>query len=474
MARTPKGTPPSYPSKPHKGQARVTIRLANGKRRDIYLGPFGSPESRVEYRRVLAELEASGGYYQDTQPNKPFSDLTVAEMLLRFWQHAEAHYRLADGSPSRELEHYHSSLKPVLELYGETLAREFGPLALKAVRECMVKALQYHVRPVRSERTKARWVCQDKVKPEERLAQLQGKEWCEVDILDKRLALSRKVINQRVDHIRRVWRWAASEELVPQAIYDALTTVTGIRRGQQGTRDKPAIKPVADDIVEKTLPFLMPPVRAMVQLQRLMGARATEVCLMRPCNIDRSGPVWWYRLDPNEVAREEGPGRTANLHKCAHHEDSSGHAAIKVLPIGPKGQEILKPFLEGRNPSAFLFSPAEAKAFWSAERRKQRQCKLWDSHLVHQASKRKSHPNRAPRDHYDRWSYAHAIARACKKAGVPRWHAHQLKHAAGTLVRQLHGAEAARVFLGHSSLKVSEIYAEADLNQVARIALEIG
>ena len=43
----------------------------------------GSAESRTEYRRILAELEAGGGRYQDTGPNKAVSDLTVAEMLLR-------------------------------------------------------------------------------------------------------------------------------------------------------------------------------------------------------------------------------------------------------------------------------------------------------------------------------------------------------------------------------------------------------
>jgi hypothetical protein len=57
MARLP--SPPSYPKKPHKGQVRITVRLASGGRQDIVLGPFRSPESRVEYARILAELEAN-------------------------------------------------------------------------------------------------------------------------------------------------------------------------------------------------------------------------------------------------------------------------------------------------------------------------------------------------------------------------------------------------------------------------------
>ena len=52
----------------------------------------------------------------------------------------------------------------------------------------------------------------------------------------------------------------------------------------------------------------------MVQLQPLMGARETEICVIRGRNIDRSGPVWWYVLDPNELSED---GRPCNLHETA-------------------------------------------------------------------------------------------------------------------------------------------------------------
>lgn len=61
--------------------------------------------------------------------------------------------------------------------------------------------------------------------------------------------------------------------------------------------------------VEAVLSFLVPQVAAMVQLQPLMGARETEICLMRGRNIDCTGPVWWYRIDPNEVLRDGQRGR---------------------------------------------------------------------------------------------------------------------------------------------------------------------
>src|SRR5262249_28593571 len=47
---------PSYRLHKPTGKAVVTL---NGK--DVYLGPYGSPESKAEYRRRIAEWSASGG-----------------------------------------------------------------------------------------------------------------------------------------------------------------------------------------------------------------------------------------------------------------------------------------------------------------------------------------------------------------------------------------------------------------------------
>ena len=179
--------------------------------------------------------------------------------------------------------------------------------------------------------------------------------------------------------------------------------------------------------------------------------------------------MWWYKIDPNEVPRE-GP---AALHKTAHQEQENGTAPVKLLPLGPKAQAILKNWLR-ENPEEFLFQPREARVAKYAERRKGRQTPLWPSHVQHQARKKKAQPQRAPRDHYDRHSYAQAIARACQRAGVPHWHPHQLKHVCGTDVRKKYGLEASRAYLGHTKLSTTEIYAEKDLALVARIALEMG
>lgn len=191
---------------------------------------------------------------------------------------------------------------------------------------------------------------------------------------------------------------------------------------------------------------------------------------MRGRDIDRSGQVWWYRIDPNEIARD---GQPANLHKTAHVEAADGSASVKLLPIGPKAQTILKEWLR-QNEDEFLFQPGEARNTKYEQRRKNRKTPLWRSHLAHQERKRKKEPSREPRDHYDRHSYARAITRACKKAGVPHWHPHQLKNSCGTDVRKRFGLEASRAFMGHTKLSTAEIYAEKDMELVEKIALEMG
>ena len=51
------------------------------------------------------------------------------------------------------------------------------------------------------------------------------KGWRSVAILGKKQILSRKVINQRIDHIKRLFQWAVSEEIVPPSVYDRYRAV---------------------------------------------------------------------------------------------------------------------------------------------------------------------------------------------------------------------------------------------------------
>src|SRR5262249_58478901 len=66
--------------------------------------------------------------------------LTVNELILRFWRHAEEHYRRPDGTHTSELADYKKSLRPLRQLFGTLPVVEFSPLKLKAVRQAMIDA----------------------------------------------------------------------------------------------------------------------------------------------------------------------------------------------------------------------------------------------------------------------------------------------------------------------------------------------
>src|SRR5262249_46843982 len=124
---------PSYRLHKPSGQAVVTLN-----RRDVYLGTHGSPESRAEYDRVVKEWLPAG---RQSVPAKdePEPGPTVVEVLAAFWKHAQVHYQDVDGSHSSELKNMRHALRPLRLMYGETVATDFGPLALRALREEMVR-----------------------------------------------------------------------------------------------------------------------------------------------------------------------------------------------------------------------------------------------------------------------------------------------------------------------------------------------
>jgi hypothetical protein len=79
--------------------------------------------------------------------------------------------------------------------------------------------------------------------------------------------LARSLVNARVNRIRRVFKWAASEELIPHATYQAPTTVSGLRLGRSAAHESEPVRPVEGWVVEATLPFLNRHVRALVPLR---------------------------------------------------------------------------------------------------------------------------------------------------------------------------------------------------------------
>ncbi len=409
----------------HKPTGQAVVRLDG---RDIYLGKHGTQPSREKYRRTVAEwLTVPLAPTASSPSHPPVTAPTVAEVILAFWRHAQAHYRAADGTPSEELGNIKAALRPLRSLYGATQAKDFGPLALRAVRDEMVRS-----------------------------------------------GLARTSVNARVDRIRRAFRWAASVELIPVSVVQALATVAGLQRGRTDARETDPIGPVSMDVVEATLPHLSRPVAALVRLQLYTGMRPGEACLMRGRDLTTGEDAWTY-----EPAS----------HKTAH------RGKRRLIPLGPKAVAVVNEFLTS-DPNAYLFRPTDAVAEHHARRSEARKSKPTPS----ETGKRKASPGSKHSAHYRRHTYRNAIHRACDKAFPHptlskiatrrltedqrgelatwreghRWHPNQLRHTAATDIRTRFGLEAAQVVLGHSRADVTQVYAERDLEKARDVMREVG
>jgi integrase len=245
---------PSYRKHRASGQAIVSL---NG--RDFYLGPHGTKASRIEYDRFIAEWLQHG---RQIQPPQMDGCLTVVELIAAYLRHMQEYYRKPDGTPTSEVRDIIQSLRPVKSLYSRQPCSEFGPTALKAVRQKMVDD-----------------------------------------------GLSRKTINQRVGRIKRMFKWGAAAELISAEIPQALSMVEGLKLGRSAAHETEPIRPVEDSIIEATLPHLPTVAADMVRFQRLTGCRPAEVCTLRPCDIDLAGHVWKYR-PASDTTQHHGKERT--------------------------------------------------------------------------------------------------------------------------------------------------------------------
>jgi integrase len=404
----------------------VTLPDGLGSRRDVYLGKHDTHESWDAYFRVLAEWKAHGRRLPAEVVKT--SDLSVNELMLAYWRFAETYY-VKDGGPTSEQDVIRFALRFVKERYGHAPARDFGPTALKTVRQAMID------HPVTR-----------KVKVKDPAT---GK--ARVEVKGIRRGLARKTVNKLIQRVKRLFAWGVEEELLPATVHLALTRVAGLRKGKNGARETSRVKPVPGGHIEAVLPHVPAAVRTMIEVQRLCGGRPQDVVQLRAIDIDMTGPVWEYR-----------PPRYKTQHR-----NENGQDRERVVFLGPKTQALLKPYLT-LNVTDYLFSPQRSEAEPNARRREQRKTPAWPSHMRRKAK------GRVLRDCYTVAAYRRAIARGCLKAGTPVWWPNQLRHACGTEVRKRYNLEASQAVLGHAELGVTQVYAEVNQETARRVMAEIG
>lgn len=362
--------------------------------------------------------------------------VSVAQLVAIYLAHADEYYRRKDGTPTGE--------KSNIEHATRVLTSKFGNLAADAIDVEHIEQVQKAMIGANGD------------------------------------GLARSTINKRLNIIKRMYRWAARKKIVPPSSWHAVDVVENLKLGRSKARETSKVTAADEWSVDRTLEVMPPTLWRMVMLHRLAGFRSTELCIMRPCDIDRSTDVWIY---------------TPEWHKEQHLDQS------RRIPLGPVAQWILAPLLE-RDGTSYCFKPAEVlQERWHAMR-SARKSRVQPS----QVSRKKAAPQLRRHERYDRRSYYTAIQHAWQRASkaiiaaadssqvmsedlgpnppsnangmscptLAHWHPHQLRHSFLTKVRRIFDADHARASGGHSSLDATEIYLEKDMKAATDVAREIG
>lgn len=346
------------------------------RKRHYLPGAYKSRESVAAYRAFL-DKHVHVHHLTASSPTK----LSVAQLADRFQAWADASY--PPGTRS-EAANVRAAIAFARQAFGDLDAAAMGPAHLKAIQQRAATANR-----------------------------------------------SRSYTNAVSARIKRMFKWAAIEELLPPSVYHALALVPGLRRGRTRAIETAPKSPATWEQLEAIRGELSATVWAMLHLQWLTGVRSQSICQARVSQFDVSKQPWEWRP--------------------VHKTQGLGHELIVF--VGPQAQAILAPYMAS---SDYLFAP---------------------KHLSGKRAK-------GYRSFYDSVSYLRAVRRAQervnaerKKQGIdplPLWTPHQVRHAKATAVRITHGLEGAQAALGHQSIAATQIYAQKQSELAKAIALASG
>jgi integrase len=349
------------------------------------------------------------------------------ELVNAYNDFADGYYRKA-GKPTGEATNVKYAMRPLKRLYGHTLARDFGPLALEALREEII----------------ASGICRNEV-------------------------------NRRVRIIVRCFKWAVSKQLVPPSVHHGLQAVPGLRRGRSEARETDPVKPVPDAFVDAIRPFISAQVWAMIEIQRYTAMRPGEVIMMRTCDIDTSGRIWIYTPQEHKTEycgrRREvylGPGAQSVLRPWLRTE-------LQAYVFQPR-EAVAEWRAKQRKQRKSKVQPSQiSRAKRGRKEKVPGEKYTTDSYreaIIKGCARAFPHPelSKIPRKELT------PEQRAELKRWVPAeaWHPNQLRHNAATRLRKEFGLDVAQIILGHSTAVVTEIYAEADREKALEVVARIG
>jgi integrase len=262
--------------------------------------------------------------------------------------------------------------------------------------------------------------------------------------------LCRRYINEVMGHVRRMFEWAGSQELIPGERAATLKLVKPLRAGESNAREAKRRTRVRPSVVKHTLPAMTREVADLIWFIRLTGCRPSEAARMRLCRVfDRDKPVWRY---------------VPKRHKTAH-KGKQRHIAV-----GPDAQAIVLAHTAGRSDRDFVFTPQRSVPARKAN----------DGVIPMEQRRPTAHAGKSFTKDGIRQAVSRAIAKANKaraKEGLPllpHWTPYQLRYTRLREIRKHGGREAAQATAGHSRATMTDHYAPANWGKAARFAAKHG
>ena len=255
---------PTY--RKHKASGQAIVKIEG---QAIYLGPHGSKASIKAFDDVISLWTDNGRRL----PKDLMTPFTITELCVAYFKRCKKYYR-KNGVETDEVETNRQVLNRLRGKFGDSMVNEYGPRKLKEFRQLLIE-----------------------------------------------IGWARTHINKQIGRIKRMFHWAVEEEMIEATIFLNLDSVAGLKAGRTNAKEPKPVRPVDEAVINKTLEKLGPVPADMVRLQRLTGARPSEICLLRPCDIDQTSDskVWLYR---------------PQSHKTEHHDKE------RIIPFGPEAQGL--------------------------------------------------------------------------------------------------------------------------------------
>jgi integrase len=366
-------------------------------KRYYFTGKYNSNESLEQYQKFV-RVNCLG----EAAPEAvKAGTISVAEMAALYLDFAKTYYPAGKHS---EYENIRVVLLPFVAEHLEDDASTFGPKKLKAYRDSLADG-----------------------------------------------SITRDYLNGIIKKIRRAFKWAVSEELIPSSVFHGLQTVGPITQGRSEAKESVPREAIPLDEFLPVHAVLHQPVKDMAMLQHLTGVRSGSLVMALPEQFDLEEDllVWRPRFKRERLVKKTEKRKLAGK---------------LIVYLGPEGQALLKPYLKKAKMGEYLFSPKSAT----------------------------TRMNRSAGEHYTVSSYRLAIRNAIIKANklikaentklpkkkqkplIPFWVPHQIRNTKLDAVREKYDLEAAQAVGGHKKMDTTEKYARQRLNLAKKVARETG